>query len=154
MKRLLFICSGNTCRSPMAKGLFIKHLEERNPELKGKIEVVTAGTSPISGEGASSGAMVVMKEVGVDLSCHVTQPVTAEMLTQADWIMTMTRDHRDYLTRIYGKNDKLYTLYEFLGQDKDVLDPYGGDEDSYRASRNELGQLMEMLVEKLESEVW
>ena len=137
----------------MAQGLFIKHLEERNPELKGKIEVVTAGASPISGERASSGAMVVMKEVGVDLSDHVAQPVTEAMLTQAEWIMTMTRGHRDYLTRLYGENDKLYTLYEFLGQDKDVLDPYGGDVETYRACRNELRQLMEMLVEKLESEV-
>jgi protein-tyrosine-phosphatase len=65
----------------------------------------------------------------------------------------MTRSHRDYLTRIYGKNDKLFTLYEFLGQDKDVLDPFGGDVAVYRACRNELQQLIEMLIEKLAGEI-
>ncbi|MGI6551222.1 MAG: low molecular weight protein arginine phosphatase [Syntrophomonadales bacterium] len=153
MKRLVFICSGNTCRSPMAKGLFVKHLEDRKPELIGEIEVMTAGTSPNSGEGASRGAMKAMEEVGVDLSDHKAQPVSEAVLAQADWILTMTRSHRDYLTRIYGKNDKLFTLYEFLGQDKDVLDPFGGDVAVYRACRNELQQLIEMLIEKLAGEI-
>ncbi|MGE5543761.1 MAG: low molecular weight protein arginine phosphatase [Bacillota bacterium] len=153
MKRLVFICSGNTCRSPMAKGLFIKHLEERNPELKDKIEVVTAGTQPNTEDMASPGALAAMGEVGVDISEHRPQPVTQEILSEADWILTMTRGHRDYLIRTFGDNDKLYTINEFLGQDKDVLDPYGGDLDTYRSCRDELQQLIEMLAEKLKSEI-
>lgn len=153
MKRLVFICTGNTCRSPMAQGLFIKHLEERNPELKGKVEVVTAGLSTISGESASPEAMAVMKEVGVDLSAHKTQTVTEEILSEADWILTMTRSHRDYLLRTYGKNEKLYSLYEFLGQDKDVQDPYGWGEETYRVCRDEIKQLVELLLTKLASEI-
>lgn len=136
----------------MAQGLFIKYLEDRKPELKGKIEVITAGTHPNSGEGASIGAMKVMQEIGVDLSDHKARRVDEEILADADWILTMTRGHRDYLSRVFGDNDKLFTLYEFLGQDKDVLDPYGGDVDTYRACRDELQQLMEMLTKKLEDE--
>lgn len=153
MKRLVFICSGNTCRSPMAKGLLIKHLEERNPELRDKIEVVTAGTYPHPGDTASPGAREAMEEVGIDISNHRAQPVAEEMLAAADLILTMTRAHRDYLTRIYGEDNRIHSLYEFLGQDGDVLDPYGGDSDTYRACRDELRQLMEMLVEKLENEL-
>lgn len=153
MKRLVFICSGNTCRSPMAKGLFIKHLKERNPELEGKIEVVTAGTHPNSGEMASPGARTAMEEIGVDISDHKAQPVTERLLSEADWIMTMTRGHRDYLKQVLGENNRIFTLYGFLGQDKDVLDPYGGDVDTYRVCRDELQQMVEMLMEKLESEI-
>lgn len=154
MKKLvLFICSGNTCRSPMAKGLFIKQLEERSPELKDKIEVITAGTYPNPGDTASPGAREVMEEIGIDISDHRARPVTEEMLEAADLILTMTGAHRDYLTRIYGQNDKIHSLHEFLGQEGDVLDPYGGDTDTYRACRDELRQLLEMLVDKLENEL-
>ncbi len=153
MKRLVFICSGNTCRSPMAKGLFMKHLEERNPELLDKIEVITAGTHPHPGDTASPGALEAMEEVGIDISDHQARPVTEEMLAEADLVLTMTKAHRDYLTRIYGENERIFSLYEFLGQDGDVLDPFGGDTDTYRACRDELWQLMEMLVDRLENEL-
>jgi len=153
VKRLVFICSGNTCRSPMAKGLFIKHLEERNIELQDNIEVITAGTHPNTGESASPGARTAMEEIGVDISDHKAQPVTESLLSEADWIVTMTRGHRDYLIRVFGENEKLFTLYGFLGQEKDVLDPYGGDMDTYRDCRDELQQLMELLAEKLEREI-
>lgn len=66
-----------------------------------------------------------MEEVGIDISNHRAQPVTEEMLAAADLILTMTRAHRDYLTRIYGEDNRIHSLYEFLGQDGDVLDPYG-----------------------------
>ena len=153
MKRLVFICSGNTCRSPMAKGLFIKHLKERNSKLKDKIEVITAGTHPNSGEMASPGARAAMEEIGVDISDHKAQPVTERLLSEADWIMTMTGGHRDYLKQVFGENDRIFTLYGFLGQEKDVPDPYGADVDTYCACRDELQQMVEMLVKKLESEI-
>jgi len=137
----------------MARGIFIKHLEDRNPELLEKIEVITAGTHPIPGDAASPGALEAMREIGVDISDHQAQPVTEEMLEAADLVLTMTGAHRDYLTRMYGENDRIFSLYEFLGLNGDVLDPFGGDTDTYRACRDELRQLMEMLVDKLENEL-
>ena len=93
-----------------------------------------------------------MEEVGIDISNHRAQPVTEEMLAAADLILTMTRAHRDYLTRIYGEDNRIHSLYEFRDRMGMFSIPTGRF-DTYRACRDELRQLMEMLVEKLENEL-
>ncbi len=149
MKKLVFICTGNTCRSPMAQGLFIKYLKERSSERS--YEVVTAGLNATPGERASPEALTVMEEVGIDLSAHRTQTVTEEILLEADLILTMTKGHRDYLKQMFGENENLYSLYECLGDEKDVKDPYGWGEDAYRACRDELEAAIKLLLDKLQA---
>ncbi|MDR6225502.1 low molecular weight protein arginine phosphatase [Desmospora profundinema] len=111
MKRFLFICTGNTCRSPMAEALLRKRAAERGLSL----EVKSAGVSALPGGAASFPAVEVLKEKGIDHSDHRSQPVTAELLDWADVVLTMTRSHRQWLIHSHPiAVDKAYTLKEWI----------------------------------------
>src|SRR5262249_9203424 len=100
---ILFVCTGNTCRSPMAEGLCKKLLAERvgcrPEELAGRgFHVLSAGLTAFPGGKAASEAVEVGHEFGVDLSGHLSQLLTEELMTLADQIFVMTRGHERALT--------------------------------------------------------
>ena len=102
---ILFVCTGNTCRSPMAESLFRKLLAQRLKCTQDQLFdrgclVISAGLAAVSGAPASSEAIDVMADIGVDLSQHSSQPLTERLLDQADRIYTMTRNHRDSILAI------------------------------------------------------
>jgi len=136
----------------MAKGLFLKHLALKYPDWCNECEVLAAGLSAVPGEGASSEAIAVMRDIGVDLSEHRAQLVTEEVLRDADLILTMTGRHRDYLRQAYGEQKNIFSLYEFLGQERDIQDPFGWGEDVYRECRDEIEEAILLLLEKLKQE--
>lgn len=141
-RKLLFVCTGNTCRSPLASA-FVAAL------LAGW-EVESAGLAVYESTGASAHAIAVGAEHGLDLKRHISRQLTPEMLLDADLVLAMTSGHaksiRDSFPRYAGK---VYTLKEFLGQPGDVADPYGGGPDIYRTAARELCGLAEQLAEKL-----
>jgi protein-tyrosine phosphatase len=130
--RLLFVCTGNTCRSPMAAGLAAKLLAERlgcSPaDLPDhRVIVESAGTSGGIGTAAAH-AVEVLGRRGVDLTEHFSRAVSADMIHQADYVYVMTRAHREAMLRLSpGASDRVSLLL----RDDDLPDPLGGAEADY-----------------------
>ncbi len=132
---VLFVCSGNSCRSPMAEGLFREKLPQ---EMRDRVLVRSAGTLGLTGQPASENAVIVAREHGADISGHRSRAVTSEVIAGADIIFTMARHHRDYITANYPAwRDNVYVLRDFARKNKfddpDIFDPIGRDIERYRA---------------------
>ncbi len=111
--RILFVCTGNTCRSSMAQALMEQLLRENN--LLGKVEVRSAGVAADSGAPASRFAQEALREIGLDLSYHRGRQIDAAQVEWADLILTMTRRQREALIAAFPQaREKIHLLKEFL----------------------------------------
>ena len=131
---VLFVCTGNSCRSVMAEGLFKKIARERGLA----VEVRSAGTSALEGIGASAETVRVLKKHGVDAVPHRGRKITPDLVDRSDVIFVMQNAHRDYVTALFpDAKDRVYLLSEFYsGEDKQNLatgipDPIGMGPDFY-----------------------
>jgi protein-tyrosine-phosphatase len=148
---VLFVCTGNTCRSPLAEALLRRLLEERRIE---GITVASAGTGAFAGAPASEGSYLVALEDGVDLSAHRAQILTPELASSADLMLTMSRSHRQRLSDL-GYGDRAFLLGEYAGRSgaaAEVADPYGGSLTDYRNTYIQLKDLLAATVQRLERE--
>jgi protein-tyrosine phosphatase len=142
---ILFVCSGNTCRSPMAEVIARKFLADQLhvpvDELdKKQISVMSAGSFALPGAKATEPAIAAVREMGLDLSRHRSRPLTVELINQADVILTMGKAHaRDVVAMVPSALDKVSTL----DPDKDIEDPIGGDVSLYLDTAKELKMLIE-----------
>ncbi len=131
MKRILFVCTGNTCRSPMAQGICEKISEESSLG----IVADSAGISTVKGRPASDFAISVCREIGVDISRHRTKSVRELDLSEYDFIFTMSPQHKHALIALGANPYKVWLLGAETGG---IPDPFGGDEDDYRRCRDEI----------------
>ena len=144
---ILFVCTGNTCRSPMAEALLRKKLADNNIHK----EVKSAGVAAYEPT-ASYGSINAMKNYGVDIMNHIPTLVTKELVQKADLILTMTNTHKHNIIKKYeGVNDKIFALKEYVhGTDEDVMDPFGGSIEIYMSTAKELKDLIDNLsIDKL-----
>ena len=131
--KILFVCTGNTCRSPMAQGMAAKLFGKEHT-------IISAGLMAMPNAPASANAVMVMKERQIDIKGHQAQLVSEALLDEADLILTMTLGHKTAL--IQAAPDKVYTLGEYAGQEILVSDPFGGDLDVYRTCADEIYRLL------------
>lgn len=149
MPELVFVCTGNTCRSPMAEYIFRKLLAEEGLR---DWRVSSAGLMVRSGQSISEMARKVMEEDGTKVDGHLSRLLSRELLEQADLVLTMTGHHCKIILDSYPEySNKVYTLRGFLGQEGnlDISDPYGQPEERYRETRNEIKEISKMLLVKL-----
>ena len=150
--RVLFVCSGNTCRSPLAEALARRDLEARGwDEL---VEVTSAGTGAMHGATASKGSMAVAASVGLDLADHRSKPLTSDLVAEAHLILTMGTSHLQSVLDLGGEG-RGFVISSFAEGTDEVLgwsvpDPFGGNLDIYMETLQTLEELVRRAVGRLE----
>ncbi len=175
MQRILFVCTGNTCRSPMAAGLFAKILQEKGVT---GVEITSAGLAAVDGAPASAEAIEAMRRAGVDLTGHRARRLTREMALAADLVLTMTRRQKEAVLALAPEaGEKIFTLTELAGRiaagtaggregdpktqgaegmetteenrqvQGDIPDPFGGDLETYIATARQIERWLLMIAD-------
>ena len=141
MPSVLFICTANICRSPMASALFrqkIKKIYSVDNWL-----ITSAGTWATDGMPASLNSIAVMDEKGINIQDHRSQIVSSELLQKHNLVLTMEKGHKEALQVEFPKwADRVYLLSEMIGGSFDIDDPYTGTIDDYRVIADDLDQLL------------
>ncbi len=151
MKKVLFVCTANVCRSPMAVGIFNALAGERNLQVRAE----SAGVAALAGEPPARLARQVVGEMGVDIGEHRARQVDESMIEDAHLTLTMTPQHQAALHQSSGRlSGKIHTLPAYAAGDANggIADPYGHDLLAYRASARNILRYAELAVERLQRE--
>jgi protein-tyrosine-phosphatase len=145
---IVFVCTGNTCRSPMAAAIARRVAEERGLT---DVVVSSAGTGAYEGSTASDGALLVGIEQGADLSEHRAQVLTRALVDSADVVLAMSAQHLARVRELGGEG-KSFLLTEFAShgaEARSVSDPFGGDLSTYRDTFQELEREIRRAFDRL-----
>lgn len=141
MKNVLFVCTGNTCRSPMAQGIFKKMLDDRGIE---DIKCSSAGLFALTGDAVTPNAIAAAERFGADISAHRARRITAYLLDETDLFVCMTSRHAKSLSA-YVSSDKILALGD------EIIDPYGGNTEEYIICANAIKTALDAQFDEIVS---
>ena len=154
---ILFVCTGNTCRSSMAEGIFKYMIKEKNIE---NIHVSSAGISTFEGESANEKAIRTLAGKGIDISNHRSRQLTKQIIFESDLILTMTLNHKKIIANTVPEHsDRVYTLKEFAliingeeteGKNLDIAYPFGLNYNVYEASAKEIEEKLNIIMSNIQ----
>ncbi|MEO5510902.1 MAG: low molecular weight protein arginine phosphatase [Longimicrobiales bacterium] len=145
---ILFLCTGNTCRSALAEGIARDAVDRRGWH---NVEIRSAGTGAMPDIEASDDAVTVAADRGIDLSAHRSQPLTPELVAWADLVLAMSPSHLWTVGEMDGA-DKAGLLTDFIdgdGYGQAIEDPYGAGVDTYRETADQLATAIDALLDRL-----
>lgn len=151
MKKVMFICTGNICRSAMGHALMEKRVKELNKD----ITVYSSGVYAITGDNATSQAVQVMKQYSVDLLSHKATNIKDSNINSMDLILCATKNHKAAILGVYPNlKEKIYTIKEYAeydpnSLDQDIDDPYGCSIEMYEKCAEEIAECIEMILKKI-----
>jgi len=152
---ILFVCSGNSCRSPLAEGLLRAQIPSR---LQDDVVIKSAGTLGIEGSPAARYSVEIVKEMGGDISGHRSQGVAEELIAEADLILAMASEHLEYLSSEFPKyRENIFLLKRFAraanesanADDDDIFDPIGTSKETYQACAEIIDEELERILPTL-----
>jgi len=159
-KTILFVCTGNTCRSAMAEGIFKKILKERKED-NSSFNILSAGISALPGISPTPEAIKVMSEQGIDISQHHAQELRVELINKADLILVMANEHKEYIHKEFPfALNKTFLLKKFTLNNKtesnqknernyEIIDPIGRKIEFYRIIARELKKNLEKILDNI-----
>ena len=147
MSDIVFVCTGNTCRSPMAAALASALLNKHGL----RVSIGCAGVSAMAGQSISRNAKLVLDEFGIDFSEHKAQGIGDKLLKEADLVLAMTVSHLSFVKHVFP-NTNAFTLAEYAGEFYDVSDPFGGDINEYRKCAEQINGLLEKSLNRFKED--
>lgn len=148
MRSVLFVCTANVCRSPMAEVILRQQLKQKAKRSKWKVE--SAGTWGLDGSEMAEGVKKVLEEMGIDIPSHAARTVDREMLNSFSLILTMEKGQKEALRAEFPEvGERVYLLSEMAGESSEIRDPMGKEQEEFRAAARKIASILERGYERI-----